>query len=227
MKVLVGCPVYQRGWILHQWFTHLKAPGVDISWVFVYTPSDDGTLQIIERHTADADVEIIEVTAGDHSIERNWSRESRIATMVELRNRLLEYAARKGLPYFSLDSDILVPINWPFLVENLQEKDAVAPLAYLAEGPVSNAFISVKPNRRAPIYNTLQPVVAICAAKMMSYRIVADPQVRYSLDPLGEDFAWSKAARTARYNLGFNSSIKCKHIMKPAQLSKIDQRIGW
>lgn len=227
-KVLIGCPVYERAWILPEWFTSLGGLASRPAFVFAYTPGNDGTLNVIKEHAPDA--HIIEVTDGDHSIQRNWARRERLETMAYMRNTLLDYAASTDAHfYFSLDSDILVPRNIETLFSGVDRYDAIAPLAYLGIGDITNAFYET-PKRhrsRAKVYDALQPVDVICAAKLMTRRVFTDPNVRYGFDSAGEDVYWSRTAREAGYRLGFDTRVHCKHVMERAKLGREDPRIGW
>lgn len=244
MRILVGCPVYERAWILPKWFESvqvLRAYG-DLSFVFAYTPSEDNTLELLTN--APGPVSILYHTDGVHSIERNWGT-PRIRTMADMRNRLLDFAAETQPDiYFSLDSDVLLPqsLSLRGIFGKLHKVgeggdvpfmggvwDAFAPLVYLGPGDVTNAFTGIpgRPLHRVRDTSLVRQVTVICAAKLMRPAIFSDPRVRYDLDGRGEDFAWSLAAIKSGYKLGWMPEVKCKHIMERTQLDRFDKRIGW
>ena len=51
MKVLIGCPIYKRNWILHHWIRCLLNQSVDLSnigFVFEVSPDDNDTIVILD-----------------------------------------------------------------------------------------------------------------------------------------------------------------------------------
>lgn len=229
--IIVGCPVYERAWVLNAWFDHLDVAceGYDIEFVFAYTPGTDDTGEIlIERGSQIGPTQVMIVTEGDHSTKRNWANQSRLETMAMLRNVLLDRVIELQPDcYLSLDSDILVPPDiFPRLIAGLNSYDAVAPLVFLGSGQISNAFYyQGHVRRRVQIYNALQVCDVICAAKLMSPEVYNN--VRYGYHPQGEDIAFSDSAKAVGYGLGIDTSLRCKHIMRPDQLEKPDARVGW
>jgi hypothetical protein len=218
--ILVGCPVYERGWILPTWFEHLSHVRDDRAhFVFAYTPGEDNTLDVIEYECGQRgySFDIITVTDGTHSAERNWQQKGRIQTMADMRNQLLDFAHRMSPDYYlSLDSDILLPdgavdsLCWS--VKNT-EYDAVSPVTWLSHLPeITNAFYRDKHTlRRVKVMDGLQPADVLCAAICMSREVVESTS--YDHFPRGEDFAWSESAQVAGFKLGIDTRIKAKHIM--------------
>lgn len=230
MRVLVGCPVYERAWILPRWFDHIEDAlwGYDVEFVFALTPSRDGTDDLIrERGAAIGPTRIFSFLDGTHSTERRWSDKGRIETMVAMRNKLLrDVRYREPDYYFSLDSDILIPRDVTKLFEQT-DYDAVSPLAYLGSGSITNAFTNHRNGvrHRVKVYDALQTADVLCAAKVMSPLVYE--QVNYSHHRMGEDIGWSDAAKAAGFKLGIDTSVRCKHVMSPDDLERFDARIGW
>lgn len=230
MKVVVGCPVYERAWVLNAWFDALDdwREHIDITFFFAYTDSKDGTRDIIKER-ADRSL-IFEVDEGDHSTERNWGERSRLETLAMLRNHLLNQVELSSPNfYFSLDSDILVAPWKTSKVLFETEYDAIAPLVYLGPGDVANAFYfkgshhtRVLNNRR---YGGEQPVDVIAAAKLMTPKAYTNSL--YGYDKYGEDFFWAKGMKEAGVRLALNSSVVFKHVMDKDRLDVIDPRVGW
>ena len=239
MNLLVGCPVYERGWVLPRWFDHLAewTQHVHVMFVFAYTPGSDDTMDIIEQKTREVDAlwTYETVTEGNHSTQRNWGDRGRIETLAGLRNRLLGQARDIEPDYYlSLDSDILVPPweTFSLLFEGLKQFDAVAPLVYLGGGEISNVFYQRQRDIRRRVqkkqfYDTPQPVEIICAAKLMAPNLFNDQRVQYGYHGAGEDIYWSQQATSYGHKLGFDTRVKTKHIMQPEQLDKEDPRVGW
>lgn len=234
MKLVVGCPIYNRAWIFGRWLEHLNEwtqHGVSLHFVFVTngTPDHDDSLGLAFDLGR---VDLIPGQAGD----RGWEKKERVELLAGARNALKRLArhelGRIGGDYFlSLDSDILVS-PWEesrVLFDDLQGKDAVSPLAYLGERE-SNAFsfpVPGRPARRLKPLDALQHADVLCAAILMSRKLVLDPRVEYGYHPLGEDFFWSAQARANRYDLALDSRVKWKHVMQKEWLDTVDRRIGW
>ena len=143
MKLVVGCPVHERGWILPAWLEHLRDWKADIELVFVVTPGEDETVDIIDNITW-APVHTFEMLEGTHGTERDWGNKDRLDTLVACREALRrEAAVLEPDLFFSVDSDILVQGgSLPKLLYALADYDAVSPLVYLSDhgDKITNAF---------------------------------------------------------------------------------------
>lgn len=230
MLILVGCPIYQRAWILEDWFDHLELQGHRLKYVFAYTTGWDRTFEILQRRAPHNRMAFWPSKDAPHSTTRRWTS-ARYDLMAKMRNDLLT-VAREANPdfYLSLDSDILLPPGaLDSLIDAAQTYDAVAPLAYLGPGKITNAFTGTpgKHYRRAPVYGAVQTVDVICAAKLMTPKIFNDDKVYYYGHPQGEDLGWSATARANGYRLALDTRVLAKHVMEPKQLNVVDRRIGW
>lgn len=235
MKLAVGCPIYERAWILPTWLKHLEpwSEHVDLTLVFVYTPGTDATRDLIEEVDF-AETSVVTMESGFHSTQRNWGNPRRIETLAMLRNRLLAQVTSLSPDLFlSLDSDILA-CSWDefqTLIEDLGHYDAVAPLVMLSKhGTISNAFYDAprRPRRRVKnFYDMVMPVDVICAAKLMHRGLFSDMSVMYGVHVAGEDIFWSNSAVEHGYSLALDPRVKMKHIMEPGQLDRVDARVGW
>ena len=230
MKVLVGCPIYERGWVLNAWFDALDdwRSHVDLQFHFVYTEGEDDTLDIIRKRAGNHIV--FPFDEGDHSKERNWGDKSRLETMADLRNALISQVNLTKPDFFlSLDSDILVAPWGQSKVLFETTYDAVAPLVYLGPGDIGNSFhFQGDHNRRIQktrMYGVEQPVDVIAAAKLM--KPLAYRNSVYGYDKYGEDFYWARGMKFANIRLAFNSSVIFKHVMSPDRLDVVDPRVGW
>ena len=210
--MLIGCPVYNRGWILHRWFKAAQVLEPD-GFVFAYTPSDDDTLEILQHWQKRADVTILVYDEGTHGTTREWNNRERIETLATARNLILDRVADTGQDYMSLDSDIIL-MGDSFIL-HLTEWDAVSPTVSLAtDRTIINAFTHRRPDgwtvRAQPGWHG--SVDVLCAAILMRAELVQDSGVRYSYHARGEDFAWSAAARQFDYSLGLCTD-RAKHYM--------------
>jgi hypothetical protein len=230
MKVTVGCPIYERGWVLNAWFDALDdwREHVDLRFLFVYTESEDDTLDIIEKRAGTHIV--FPYNDGDHSTKRNWGDQSRLETMADMRNFLISQVNLDRPDFFlSLDSDVLVA-PWEQSGELFDTTfDAVAPLVYLGPGDIGNTFHFQGDHHRrvnkARMYGVEQPVDVIAAAKLMTP--LAYRNSVYGYDKYGEDFYWARQMKIAGIRLAFNSHVIFKHVMSPDKLDAIDLRVGW
>lgn len=142
--ILIGCPVYQRDWILPDWFEAIEKqnyPLDKIGFTFELGPEDEATYDALyEWHGRHPEVivfdgEIREDIPHHHhpDRQRHWDGEKYL-NMVEMRNSLLERATNFNFDmYFSLDSDILLtdPDTLAFLAENIDYYDVISPLMFM------------------------------------------------------------------------------------------------
>lgn len=231
IQVTVGCPVYERAWVLDRWFAALKSWPVQLDYVFAFTPGADETLDILQREAPGAHIILAE--DGDHSVERNWGQRSRIETLADMRNAILSRVRGLKPRYFlSLDSDVLVA-PWEdsqrLFSTVSQAYDAVSPLVYLGPGDISNAFYwrgdHISRLHKKKRYDMPQRVDVLCAAILMNR--TAYNAGSYSYDMKGEDIAWAKSIRNQPVRLGYDSSVVFDHVMSREQLHVNDPRVPW
>lgn len=230
MRLVIGCPVKDRAWIMDKWFDHIELAipdEVEVEYVFVI-PSGDETLEIINKRCPQAHLVLTEEAP---SYERNWHKEGRYREMVQVRNALLREVRRINPDYFlSLDSDILVTPTC--ISESLSiirdGYNAVAPPTFLdpTDKRFTNAAV-LKPRggyyRATP--GTSHIVDIIMAIKLMDR---AAYQVDYDFNIFGEDFGWSKGARENGIKMFYAGGIgPSKHVMKKEWLDRIDERCGF
>jgi hypothetical protein len=235
MKILIGCPIYKRDWILNHWVNCIKSQSVDptsLGFIFETSPDDLSTIAMLkswkQQDSTAAHFEIMErkdIPHYEHDVNsRQWTI-SKYDNMVNLRNHLLE-RVREISPdyYFSLDSDILLqhPNTLELLVSHIKEgADAVSPLMFMT--PVGDMYPSVmtwcndgtNSATRLPRYpvGSLFQADVIMAAKMMSKPVYEN--IDYCLHHQGEDVGWSWNCKLAEYKLYSASYIYAPHIMSP------------
>lgn len=232
-KILIGAPVYQRAWILGEWFERIEAqtiPLSDLGFVFELGPDDHETHEVIwewqSRHPEvsifDARVSEVPNQRTHPDGKRRWKRDD-YHRMVQLRNSLLARVINyRPDRYFSLDSDILLdhPQTLEYLYELTKTRQAVSPLCYM--WATGKAFPNVmswvdpsgsKARRIIGEYPRLSVFKAdvIMAAKMMRPEVYTT--VRYSWHPQGEDLGWSADALNKGFELYSAHDIYCPHIM--------------
>lgn len=241
MKLIIGCPIYDRAWILQYWLHFIENQSVslkDIGFVFVASESDHETLAVLNAwKNVHPEVEIFDIIFPEnvnHFTHKDGTRHwtlSKYENMVKLRNNLLENVRNYQPEYFmSLDSDILLtnPNTLELLISHIVDgADAVSPLMYMT--PVGEKFPSVmkwlnEPGKRAtrdfdfPIGTYFKSDV-IMAAKMMSKKVYNT--VDYRLHDQGEDLGWCAACAEAGYNLYAATYIYAVHVMHKTMLEGV------
>lgn len=242
MRLLIGCPVRDRAWIMPRWFEHVEAAleraRLRASFVFV-APAGDETEPVIYRH-GPARCLVLHSDEGDQP-ERGWADEARVRHLVDLRNRLLRHVRAAGPDaYLSLDSDVLLaPEAIADLVESLGSGrfGAVGGATFMSAlhdspgVPASQDFPScgwVRGmdgfQRQAIEHRGVIPVGVIMAVKMMSPRAY---WIDYQLRREGEDVGWSLACEAAGVRLGWDNRHPSKHVMARHHLDRVDERCGF
>jgi hypothetical protein len=237
-KVLVTCPIFERGWILPRWLDALGAAKnyADISLLFCLTPGADNTEDLIEKARNRFEIEVVKYTGGPEDHSRNWSSAKRVRVIAEKRNMLLDAAREKTFDYLlMLDSDVIAPEGGIFgLVENTRFDgfDAVCPRVW-----VWNAFYVAAKYRQGRLAflprreRGAQAVdLVTSSACLMIERLAKDGSVRYGVAERGKDYGWapghevngwdasecvywSKQAKARNYRLGVNCSLTFHHQM--------------
>jgi hypothetical protein len=229
-KLLIGCPVTDRNWILPTWFKYAQdacdVAGVDAQYVFLVPEDDEETIDCISEHSnATIALGTQQAYPGDHK----WSG-ARYENMVSLRNELLSWVRIKHPDYFfSLDSDILLhPHAIRNLLEDMEDYDywAVGSKCYLSRTSVKfpNAGTWVGRGFRRANTRGVSKVGVIMAAKMMGPDAY---NTDYQYHSMGEDLGWSRAVIEAGGTLGFDGRVTNKHIMDERRLDLTDDRVGW
>lgn len=239
MKIIIGCPIYKRDWILKHWIKCILSQSLDVSdigFVFEVSENDNETVSILEAWKSnDKRIPYFEIVARpdlphfEHQDNgRQWTI-SKYANMVSLRNSLLE-TVRVQSPdaYLSLDSDILLtnPNTIELLFAHIKEgADAVSPLMFMT--PVGTKYPSVMTWRdddsgkayRKDSYpiGTYFKSDVIMAAKMMSRNVYE--QTSYEIHVQGEDLGWSAQCRDKGFSLYSASYIYSPHIMSQKMYS--------
>lgn len=233
MRLMIGCPVRHRDWILDRWFDHVEVaipPDTTVQYVFVGDPnSDNWTFKIIRIRAPEAKVVAVHETRID-TRQRDWSDE-RIEQMVTLRNFMLaEVRAYRPDLFLSLDSDILLhPDGITTLIDAVEQGwDAVGGKCYLSPGVTCPNYGMIGRERRR-IHRTdatggLFPVDILMAVKLMTS---AAYNVNYEAAASGEDEGWSRNCTAAGLKLAWDSRVTNKHVMTEDRLNVIDPRVGF
>lgn len=238
MNVLIGAPVYDRAWILPEWFSAIEKqdmPLSNIGFVFEGAPNDEATINLLlDWHARHPEVLCFDVSintkqghASHKEGRRQWTHD-RYYDMVAFRNNLLDRAIGYDFDrYFSLDTDIILedPATISRLAAFAERPVAVAPLMFMSPSSIRHPSVMSwlgQPGGRAkrlnyPLGTTFKADV-IMAAKMMSHSVYHN--VRYAWHAQGEDLGWSANCAKQNYELYSMSDLYCPHIMNRSMLNR-------
>lgn len=235
IPLLVGCPVYHRGWALWDWFLNVEAACEKIkiqpTYIFAVDPRDHEACDIIEQavERLDRDVHVTWVEEPlDLEETRVWNAD-RYHRMVYLRNELLRIVRElHPMLFLSVDSDIFLhDESLEYMVEGLEQFAAVGGKCYMTPDGTQfpswmnfiNGGIQRYDHESGPV-----EVDCIMAIKLMS---AAAYNIDYQWDSQGEDIGWSKACKEAGLKLGWDGRITNKHVMIPSLAQAVDVRVGY
>lgn len=232
VKIIVGCPVSNRAWILDRYREHVSRAldGQDFSFLFVVGEKDEETLALLSDWD---DTELIISDEPDRSDVRDWNR-TRYEEMSILRNSLLK-RVRELRPalFLSLDSDILLhedAFKSALGVMLQYEVDVVGMKVYLMPSgtDVPNYGRWTQRFKREgymrPDRDSVTRADILMAAKLMNQKAY---NINYASHIYGEDLGWSKNANDAGVGMMWDGTVANKHIMLPELLDAVDNRIGW
>jgi len=232
LKVVVGCPVAERAWVLPQWLAAIREQTIEVEIVCLLGDSKDDTEELLRE----AGVTLLETGAPTRSPERmlshTWSQdEGEFRLMAQLRNLLCYYAHEelRADIFFSLDSDIILPSASAIelLLQALHDYagNAVAPLVDMAaplDLPVPKpppawnfmqwklAGISAERAPHGPLAGMPFRAGVIMAAMMLDRTAQL---VRWKDHPQGEDLGWSTDAFRHGVRLLVDPRVQCRHVM--------------
>jgi len=232
-RLLVGCPILRREWIIDKWLEHTLAAtecaNRRLELVFV-GDEHDPTFYTIDKFCKEHQIRAwLEHVEEPRSVDkRDWTHH-RYRRMVDLRNILLNAVRRlnPGL-FLSLDSDILLHQDAIYnMLETIGRFDAVGGKTYMTpSGRRAPSYANLTPtgNLRRPDHDGVIEVQCIMAIKLMTQPAY---NIDYEFDKHGEDIGWSRAARKAGLKLGWDGRIVNKHIMSPDRIDWFDIRAGF
>jgi glycosyltransferase involved in cell wall biosynthesis len=229
MRVVVGCPVAERAWILPRWLEAVHRQSIPVEIVCLYTESKDNTRQLLE----DAGAKVVESPLQTRPASRMhlhyWGKDE-YKLMSSLRNSLLEVVRGLDTDWFlSLDSDIILPDSKAIArlidVAVDRQSNAVAPLVDLeapnplpvseTPGPSWNWMrwkVRGASGRRDRSFVMEEPFeVDVIMAAMLLDRYAQ--KVRWHPHTQGEDIGWSVEAYRRDLRLMVDPTVVCEHHM--------------
>ena len=228
-RVMIGCPVRNRAWILPHFLQNLTAlvyPPEQIEYCFVINDCTDETELILQEFAHRFPARLL---YDNSSRPGGWQRGSyRFSRLAELRNRLLDEFLHSDCAYlFSVDSDIMVP---PAALQQLMQanKDIVSALVCNGEEIGDDQFYNVfqqVDERLIPIRDFprqgIFPVDCTGAAYLIKRQVIA-AGVRYNSRWGAEDIGFCKEAKQHDFAIFCHGAIECDHIMRNSQNYRLD-----
>jgi hypothetical protein len=217
MKILIGCPIKDRGWCLPSWYEGIEDQGLEVEVITILSPSADNTELLLKERN-------IEILYDDdpgrppQEIDGHVWHAVQYAYMARLRNQLLDWATAAEADYFlSLDSDIVLSANAlsALIAFNQSHPGVVAPAVNMSSGNsvAWNTMNWTNPNaprlatRGSP--PTSGKVDVIMAAMLFDRRSIA--QCRWQDNNQGEDVGFCLDAEARGINRYWLSEIRCAH----------------
>lgn len=230
--LLIGAPVYEREWMIEEHLEYAdsaaRSAGFEARYIFV-GPENDPTREPIKRWMKDNHRlgMYVPFEQDDPARPHEWG-EIRFSFMARVRNCLLQNVRNLGPDLFlSLDTDILLHREAiSSAQEGIGQFDAVGMKLYMTSFGVECPSYAnlIRGGISRPDFAGLANVQVIMAAKLMT---PAAYNVDYCSHHHGEDIGWSLACEEQGVKLGFDGRYVSKHIMKPEQLFRFDERCGW
>lgn len=224
MKVLIGCPVRNRAWVLPRYLQALKNLDYDpanLEYCFVVNDSIDDTLEILQafRHEVPSPVKII--TCDLHGNKEHRRGYYSFFHLAILRNILLEEFLKSECSYLlSVDSDIIIP---PVTLKTLIGSNCDIVSALVCNGhEIGDTGIYNILRRRAdgryehirefPRYEVFE-VDCTGAAYLIKREVIGKYGVRYSASRGSEDIGFCENAKARGRKIYCNPWAETYHEM--------------
>jgi glycosyltransferase involved in cell wall biosynthesis len=223
MKIVIGCPVKDRAWVIPDWLRAIQDQEVDaeVEILCVASPSSDGTEQLI----LDGGGKLIMMK--EHHYRRTkkdidghiWNMEM-YEFMSSIRNGLKNRAFSdfEADYFFSLDSDVILPKDGlAALLDYAQEhKGVIAPAVNMvARGAAWNVMSWVDSGRPSMAHRPIQEPQAGRADVIMAAMLIPREakSVRWEAHRQGEDIGYCIDAARNRVKLWWVPTVRTSHFM--------------
>jgi len=217
MKIMIGSPVRNRGWVLRRYLDALlrqKVNNADIEFMFVLNDSVDDTEDILKEYNMNYVTHNLNDSSGSVRGEYSFNH------LAEVRNRLLQEFLNSDADYlFSVDTDIIVPEGGlRRLIDS--NKDIISML--IKNHPTlkaHNIMINSKHLQTIP-KGIIQ--VDVTGAVYLIKRKVIESGVRYNYSINGEDVPFCKSAYEHGFSIFCDTSIRPIHVYSKEQELIVD-----
>lgn len=236
MRVLVGCPVSSREWIIESYmdFATFAVAQVTDDFEFVFlSGKDDPTNDLIVSSAERLRVGTTIIGTGEDARAdvRAWNHD-RYEHMADLRNQLLAHVRYEEPDIFlSLDSDMLMhPKQFESMMAHLSDYDAIGGKAYLSSsGRHCPTWGKFKKGTKGGAFTRHDAEYVFRVDVLMAIKAMtpAAYNVDYEATNVGEDIGWSLNAREQKLKLGWDGKFTTKHVMHPDRVDVVDDRCGY
>lgn len=224
-KVLIGCPVRNRAWILPQYLNCLEQlawPQSLIEYCFIINDCIDQTEQILEQFARRQSASVRLIAVNSERKPAYLRGEYSFSHLADLRNLLLREFLHSDCDFlFSLDSDILAP---PDSLSRLIDSGCEVISCLVCNGhilgdlSVYNILEKSKSGRYIHIRNfprdCIFPVDCTGAAYLIQRPVVERYGVYYTAQYGAEDIGFCENARQKGIPIFCDGRIECVHMMK-------------
>lgn len=225
MRIVAGCPITERGWIVDEWAACLRnQSNFDIELVCLYSDSfDDTWCKLHDNGVHVLRHDSLPLQTPSERLMHAWNgvQTGKLAT---LRNTLESYVRDEYDPdlWLSIDSDMLLPdprsvLRLSTVIEEMGY-DAVGPLTSMSpyeECP--NFMFDVGTHYERPVDvgryyagSFVSGVDALFGVKLCNRKALA---VRWAANGQGEDLGWARNASAAGVRMAVDTSVRATHRM--------------
>ena len=233
-RVLIGCPVRDRGWILPRYLqslSNLEYPQNRIEYAFVVNDSTDDTMAILQefaRQSASPVHITLKNMANPHSSSRGAYN---IDNLAILRNILLNIFLKTRCKHlFSVDSDILVTpeslkelikLNLPVVSLLVRNDHHLGELGY-------HNIMKLQDGHYRPVqdFPRGRPIPVDCtgAGYLIQRWVIEEKGVRYCPNRQGEDVGFCEDARAKGIGIWCHTGLESTHVMLKQDIQKNNKR---
>lgn len=230
IKVMIGCPVRNRAWILPRYIESLQNldyPEELIEYCFIINDSSDNSFNILSDFAGQTkqQVKILTKNFGDKKTLNEKRGIYSFFHLSILRNHLLNAFLKSKCDYlFSVDSDILVPPNSLklLLMDNCDIISTLVPNGELLNDENLYNILNFTQGRWKHIRifsrDRIFKVDCTGAAYLIKREVIEKYELRYSSLYGAEDIGFCKDANSKGFDIYCDGRIECKHIMKQINL---------
>lgn len=227
LKVMIGCPLRDRAWVLPRYLDCLQKldkSQCQVQYAFIINDCSDHSPRILAGF-AHGQPELVKLIEKNYDAPGGYRRgQYNFGRLAQLRNLLLNIFLQSDCDYlFSLDSDILVPANT--LTQLLTDDcDIISALVCngheIGDDGIYNilkrendgSYVHIRNFPRDRVF----PVDCTGAAYLIKRAVIASG-VRYSSQRGGEDVAFCEDAANRGFNIFCDGRLECLHLMREGE----------